>query len=69
MIILSIDIFDELTGPEIVPEARRSPGLMLQPVMVWWASCCFMVQYMYLKLDLDTMLEVVDPAGLIAASR
>ena len=24
-----------VTGPEMVPEARRSPGLMLQPVTVW----------------------------------
>jgi hypothetical protein len=21
------------------------------PVMAWWISCCFIVQYMYLKLD------------------
>lgn len=35
-----------LTGPLMVPEARRSPGLRLQPLMEWWASCCFMVQYM-----------------------
>ena len=32
------------TGPEMVPEARRSPGLMLHPVTLWCASCCFMVQ-------------------------
>ena len=58
-----------LTGPDIVPDASRSPGLMLQPVMVWWVNCCFMVQYIYLKLDCETMLEVEDPAGLIATSR
>ena len=32
----------------MVPEARRSPGRMLQPVTVWWTSCCFIVQYMNL---------------------
>ena len=63
------DKSDDDTGPEIVPDARRSPGFMLQPVMVWWASCCFIVQYMYLKLDCATTLELGEPAGLIATSR
>ena len=36
----------QLTGPEMVPEASRSPGLMLHPVTVWCASCCFIVQYL-----------------------
>jgi hypothetical protein len=35
-----------LTGPEMVPDARRSPGLMLHPDTAWWANCCFIVQYM-----------------------
>ena len=35
-----------ITGPDIVPEARRSPGRMLHPVTVWCTSCCFIVQYM-----------------------
>ena len=48
------DITDDDTGPEIVPDARRSPGFMLQPVIVWWASCCFIVQYMCLKFDTAT---------------
>jgi len=65
----SMEPKEEGSGPEIVPDARRSPGFMLQPVIVWWASCCFIVQYMYLKLDCDTTLEVEEPAGLIATSR
>lgn len=36
-----------LTGPLIVPDPRRSPGLRLQPLTVWWASCCEIVQYLY----------------------
>lgn len=35
------------TGPLMVPDASRSPGLTLQPLTVWCASCCFMDQYMY----------------------
>jgi len=34
-----------LTGPLMVPEAIRSPGLRLHPVIEWWTSCCFAVQY------------------------
>lgn len=47
--VLSILCMWTLTGPLMVPEASRSPGLTLQPLTVWWASCCFMVQYMYLS--------------------
>lgn len=47
--VLSILCTWTLTGPLMVPEASRSPGLTLQPLTVWWASCCFMVQYMYLS--------------------
>jgi len=36
-----------LTGPLMVPEASRSPGLRLQPDAAWWTSCCFAVQYRY----------------------
>lgn len=35
-----------LTGPLIVPVPRRSPGLKLQPLIVWCASCWVMVQYL-----------------------
>lgn len=34
----------------MVPEPQRSPVLIGQPLTLWWASCCFIVQYMYLKL-------------------
>ena len=37
----------------MVPDAMRSPGRALQPVLVWCASCCFIVQYMNLKFDLQ----------------
>lgn len=40
-----------LTGPLMVPDARRSPGLRLHPLIEWWASCCFIVQYMCCKRE------------------
>ena len=41
--------FTTLTGPLIVPVPRRSPGLKLQPLIVWCASCWVKVQYLYHK--------------------
>lgn len=55
---LSMMLVKTLTGPLIVPEASRSPGLTLQPLTVWWVSCCFMVQYMYWRRR-----EMVKSAG------
>lgn len=56
-----------LTSPEIVPDPIKSPGLMLQPVIVWWASCCFMVQYMYLKLLRHIVAGADNPSpGMLA---
>ena len=54
------------TVPLMVPEPRRSPGRALQPEMVWWASCCFIVQYMYLKLVLETTLPFPPSAERVA---
>ena len=34
----------------MVPDANKSPGLVLHPPTVWWASCCFMVQYICYKV-------------------
>ena len=56
--ISSMEPNDSGCGPEIVPEARRSPGLMLHPVTVWWTSCCFIVQYMYLPGDSNVYYNV-----------
>lgn len=35
------------TGPLSVPVANISPGLMLHPLLVWCASCCVSVQYLW----------------------
>ena len=51
------------TGPLIVPLPQRSPGLMLQPLTEWWASCCLKVQYMYLKLVLQMVYSVWEPSA------
>lgn len=40
----SIDPNESSVSPLIVPDAMRSPGRTLQPVMVWWANCWAAVQ-------------------------
>ncbi len=37
------------SGPEMVPDPRRSPTFMAQPLEAWCMSCCTDDQYMYLK--------------------
>lgn len=48
----------------MVPEPSRSPGHILQPETEWWASCCFIVQYMYLMLELLTVLGPAPSAAM-----
>mmetsp|Transcript_13634 Transcript_13634/g.23349 ORF Transcript_13634/g.23349 Transcript_13634/m.23349 type:complete len:248 (+) Transcript_13634:849-1592(+) len=55
-------------GPLTVPEAMRSPGRRLQPVEVWWASICAMVQYTFLKLLRVTTAPVGWPLGTMRTS-
>lgn len=43
-----------LTGPLMVPEARRSPGRRLQPLTEWCVICCSIVQYMYCRRGTQT---------------
>ena len=57
-----------LTGPLIVPLPSRSPGLRLQPVTVWCASCCVMLQYMYLKLELETTAGAPPAGAMVTCS-
>ena len=51
-----------LTGPDIVPDANRSPGRILHPFTAWCVNCCFMVQYVFMKFDLHTTLGLA-PSG------
>ena len=49
----SIDPNESDVGPLIVPVAIKSPGLKLQPVIVWWTNICFKLQYMNYEQDKD----------------
>ena len=61
----SMEPKESVVGPLIVPDPKRSPGWRLQPVIVWCANCCFMVQYMYLKFDRLTTASFSDPPALM----
>lgn len=56
-------LHNNVTSPDIVPDASKSPGLVLQPVTVWCTNCCFMVQYMCLKLLRQTVLLDAAPSA------
>src|SRR5690606_28679914 len=46
----SIEPHESALGPVIVPLPIMSPLFTLQPFAVWWANCCAIFQYIYLKL-------------------
>ena len=56
-------------GPLIVPEPIKSPIRVLHPETVWWASCWAMLQYKYLKLVREIVVETAASLGRNRTSR
>src|SRR5215475_10685029 len=56
------------SGPEIVPDPKRSPMFMAQPEEAWCTSCCTDDQYMYLKLVRQMLLASFLPLARNAKS-
>ena len=57
------------SAPEIVPEAKRSPGRAVAPLTVAWASCCGNVQYRPRALVRETIVPFSSTSSSMSSAQ